>query len=230
MIELKRKEDCVGCWACAQRCPKECISMHEDSEGFLYPEVDASLCIDCHLCEKVCPVIHPGGERRPLASYAAVNRDERVRQSSSSGGVFTALAEKVIARGGVVFGARFDEKWEVVHGWTDSVEGLAGFRGSKYVQSRMGSCFREAESFLKSGREVLFSGTPCQVSGLRLFLRKEYAGLLTVDFICHGVPSPGVWRNYLKEEVARQCDGKNTVSPGPISGKDALVGLLFFRK
>ena len=219
----------MGCGACVQRCPKECITLREDAEGFLYPEADASVCVECGLCEKVCPVLHPGESRQPLMAYAAVNGDEAVRRSSSSGGVFTALALETIARGGVVFGARFDERWEVVHGWTETAEGLAAFRGSKYVQSRMGESYREAESFLKSGREVLFSGTPCQVAGLRRYLRKDYGGLLTVDFICHGVPSPGVWRSYLKEEVARQCDGKNTVSPVPISGRDALVEGVSFR-
>ena len=229
MIQIVNKEDCVGCGACVQRCPKECIVLREDAEGFLYPEADASRCVDCGLCEKVCPVLHPGEAREPLMACAAVNGDEAVRRSSSSGGVFTALALETIGRGGVVFGARFDERWEVVHGWTETADGLGAFRGSKYVQSRMGECYREAESFLKSGREVLFSGTPCQVAGLRRYLRREYAGLRTVDFICHGVPSPGVWRDYLKEEVARQCDGKNTVSPAPISERDALLEGVSFR-
>ena len=229
MIEITDKEKCTGCGACVQRCPKECIVLREDAEGFLYPEADASRCVDCGLCEKVCPVLHPGEAREPLMACAAVNGDEAVRRSSSSGGVFTALALETIGRGGVVFGARFDERWEVVHGWTETADGLGAFRGSKYVQSRMGECYREAESFLKSGREVLFSGTPCQVAGLRRYLRREYAGLRTVDFICHGVPSPGVWRDYLKEEVARQCDGKNTVSPAPISGRDALLEGVSFR-
>ena len=229
MIQIAKKEACVGCGACVQRCPKGCIALREDAEGFLYPEADASRCIDCGLCEKVCPVIHRGEAREPLMACAAVNGDEAVRRASSSGGVFTALALETIARGGVVFGARFDERWEVVHGWTERAEGLGAFRGSKYVQSRMGECYKEAESFLKSGREVLFSGTPCQVAGLRRYLRREYGGLRTVDFICHGVPSPGVWRLYLKEEVARQCDGKNTVSPAPICGRDALVEGVSFR-
>lgn len=182
--------------------------MHEDPEGFLYPEVDTSLCIDCHLCEKVCPVLHPGGERRPLASYAAVNRDERVRLSSSSGGVFTALAEKVIARGGVVFGARFDDNFRnVVHDCADTLEGLAVFWRAKYVQSRVGDSFQSVERFLKAGRKVLFSGTPCQIAGLRNFLRKDYPLLLTADVICHGVPSPGVWRQYMKEDLQERFPG-----------------------
>ena len=111
----------------------------------------------------------------------------------------------------MVFGARFDARWEVVHDYTENVEGLSAFRGSKYVQSRIGDSFRQTECFLKTGRKVLFSGTPCQIAGLKLFLKKEYDNLLTVDFICHGVPSPGVWRKYLKEIAARRAAGKNTV-------------------
>ncbi len=185
--------------------------MSEDGEGFLYPEYDGAKCVDCHLCEKVCPVLNQGRERKPLKVYAAINKDDEIRRQSSSGGIFTLLAEQVIDEGGVVFGARFNEKWKVVHSYTETKGGLAAFRGSKYVQSRMGDNYRKAESFLKSDRKVLFSGTPCQIAGLKLYLRKEYGNLLAVDFICHGIPSPGVWREYLREEVARQCDGKNTV-------------------
>lgn len=214
MIEIKHKEDCTGCCACAQRCPHGCISMREDPEGFPYPEVDRSRCTGCGLCERVCPVLHRSPPRVPLSSFAGVNLDDAVRLSSSSGGVFSALASGVLGRGGVVFGARFDGRWEVCHGWTETAAGLAAFRGSKYAESRIGTSYADAERFLRSGREVLFSGTPCQVAGLLLYLRRPYASLLTVDFICHGVPSPGVWRGYLSEEVARQCD-KNTVFPSP---------------
>lgn len=232
MIQINDKKDCCGCGACVQRCPKQCIAMCEDEEGFLYPHVDAATCIDCSLCEKVCPVIHRDAAREPQSVYAAKNPDEEIRRQSSSGGVFTLLAEGVIARGGVVFGARFNEAWEVEHGYTETVEGLAAFRGSKYVQSRTGDSFRWAEAFLKTGREVLFSGTPCQVAGLRRFLRKDYPNLLTVDFICHGVPSPGVWRNYLHEtcaEVARQGDGKNSVSTHPLRVDDVRIADISFR-
>ena len=215
MINIQDKKDCCGCAACVQRCPKQCISLQEDSEGFLYPMVDASLCIDCGLCEKVCPIIHQADQRTPLGVYAAKNPDEAVRMQSSSGGVFTMLAERVLAEGGVVFGARWDERWEVVHDYVETAEGLAQFRGSKYVQSKIGRTFQQTESFLKQGRQVLFSGTPCQIAGLKNYLRKEYDNLLAVDFICHGVPSPGVFRTYLQEEInetfARKGDGKNSV-------------------
>lgn len=214
MIVLDDKNKCCGCWACVQCCPKKCISMKEDEEGFLYPVVNEDICIDCGLCEKVCPVIHQEEIREPLDVYAAINPDEAIRLKSSSGGVFTSLAEYVIQRGGVVFGACFNSKWEVVHDYTETIEGLEKFRGSKYVQSRIGDCYKQAEDFLKEGRFILFSGTPCQISGLHKFLRKDYDKLLTMDFICHGVPSPGVFRTYLRDEIieiAHKGDKKNSV-------------------
>lgn len=204
--------------------------MQEDEEGFLYPKVDSFHCIDCGLCEKVCPVIHQEPERRPIAVYAAKHSDEKIRLESSSGGVFSAIAECVLKNGGVVFGARFEKDGTVIHGYTETVDGLAAFRGSKYVQSRVGDTYRQAEEFLKSGREVLFSGTPCQIAGLYRFLRKTYNTLLTVDFICHGVPSPGVWRTYLKDETARQCGRKNSVFSHPINkDEDARIERISFR-
>lgn len=199
MINIKEPKDCCGCNACAQRCPKHCINLQEDNEGFLYPKIDINLCIECGLCEKVCPVINQSIKKEPLQVFAAINPDEKVRMESSSGGIFTLLAEKVIQENGVVFGARFDENWEVKHDYTETMEGLATFRGSKYVQSRIEDNYLKAEKFLKEGRKVLFSGTPCQIAGLKKFLKKRYDNLLTVDFICHGVPSPKVWRIYLDE-------------------------------
>lgn len=229
MIQVTNKSKCCGCGACQQICPKCCIRMVEDTEGFLYPEVDASLCIGCKLCEKVCPELNEGLERLPLKLYAAINEDDEIRKASSSGGIFSALAEAIIADGGVVFGARFNEHWEVVHGYTDNVEGLADFRGSKYVQSRIGTSFHDAKKFLQQGRKVLFSGTPCQIAGLKNYLRRDYENLMTVDFICHGVPSPKVWREYLKEEVAQQHNGKDSVLPRPIPEREFLIKDISFR-
>lgn len=230
MINITNIINCCGCEACTQCCPNHCISMQEDNEGFLYPKVDKEACIDCGLCEKVCPVIHQNAPQEPLSSYIAINPNEEIRQKSSSGGIFTLFAENIIAEGGVVFGARFDENWDVVHAWTDTIEGLTLFRGSKYVQSRIGDTYKETKEFLQQGRKVLFSGTPCQIAGLKKFLRKEYANLLTVDFICHGVPSPGVWRRYLSELReslrAERGDGKNSV-PSSIDELPVITGISF---
>lgn len=203
MIKITDKYKCCGCTACVSVCPKQCISLSEDTEGFLYPRVDSVKCIDCGLCEQVCPMLHPvNNEIEPLV-YAAINNDESVRLQSSSGGIFTLLAESVLDRGGVVFGACFDRDWNVIHEYTETKEGLAKFRGSKYVQSHVGNCFIQVKTFLDSGREVLFSGTPCQVAGLKNYLRKPYSNLFAVDLVCHGVPSPEVWKKYLQETVCR---------------------------
>lgn len=190
-----------------QVCPKHCISFEEDTEGFRYPFVDKEKCVNCHLCENVCPVINKSDAKEPIELCAAYNKDESIRLKSSSGGIFTILAEEVIKQGGVVFGARFDDKWEVCHSYTETIEGLATFRGSKYVQSRIENSYKNAKEFLSKGRKVLFSGSPCQIAGLHKFLGKQYDNLLTVDFICHGVPSPKVWRRYLEEIQKNACQG-----------------------
>lgn len=200
MIEIVNKKDCCGCTACVAVCPKTCIALTADHEGFLYPIVDMAICIDCNLCEEVCPVINQGVERRPSATYAAMNNNDEIRMSSSSGGVFSTLAEYTIAKKGVVFGVGFNDIWEVEHQFTDKLSELRFFRGSKYVQSKLGNSYSKVKEFLKTGRQVLFSGTPCQVDGLKRYLRREYENLTTVDFICHGVPSPKVFRKYLVEE------------------------------
>lgn len=197
MITITDKSQCCGCSACAQRCPKQCISMQMDNEGFLYPQVDSSKCIDCHLCEKVCPVINQYDARTPLNVYAAKNSNDEVRHQSSSGGIFTLLAEQTIKDDGVVFGACWDKEWDVKHDYIDNISDLQKFRSSRYLQSVIGDNYLKAEQFLKTGRKVMFTGTPCQIAGLKHFLRKEYDNLLAVEVICHSVPSSGVWQQYL---------------------------------
>ncbi len=232
MINISEKQDCCGCNACVQRCPKRCIVMQEDAEGFLYPKVDENLCIDCGLCEKVCPMLNLDEPNEPQQVLAVKNRNEEERIKSSSGGVFIALAKQTLAKGGVVFGAVFDENWEVKHTWAETIEGVYPMMGSKYLQSRIEDSFKDAERFLRQGREVLFTGSPCQIAGLRKFLRKEYDNLLAVDFICHGVPSPGVWRRYLQEEMQdlsarRAAAGKNTVLFSSLNVMSAVSGIEF---
>lgn len=190
MIIITDKHNSCGCGACVQRCPRQCITMHSDKEGFAYPVVDTKLCTNCGLCEMVCPVINQQPEQAPIATYAAINSDQAVREESSSGGIFTLLAEETINNGVVVFGAAFNDKWQVAHTYANEINDIKKFRGSKYVQSDICGSYSVAEKFLKEGKEVLFSGTPCQIAGLKRFLRKEYKNLKTIDFICHGVPSP----------------------------------------
>ena len=208
MIKIKDKSQCCGCEACVQRCPRQCISLIEDREGFLYPKVDKKACIECNICEKVCPVINQSEAKEPLITYAAKNNDDKIRLRSSSGGIFSMLAEAVLNDGGVVFGVCWDKDWRLVFDYTESIDGLSRFRGSKYLQAHVGDAYIIAEQFLKSGRRVLFSGTPCQIRGLKLFLRRDYDKLLCVDIICHGVPSPGVFRRYLNEEIANVAKNK----------------------
>ena len=200
MLRITEKGNCCGCAACVWACPKRCIRLVGDEEGFLYPTVDETKCVECGKCLKVCPMRQASESKAPVGVYAAANPDEEVRLKSSSGGVFSLLAEYVIKQGGVVFGAAFNERLEVVHLYAETMEGLAAFRGSKYVQSRIGTSYQDAESFLKSGRKVLFSCTPCQIAGLKSYLGKEYPCLLTVDFVCHGVPSPGIFKEYLEAQ------------------------------
>ena len=207
MIIIKEKKDCCGCTACVERCPCHCIIMQVDEEGFMYPIVDKDKCIQCNLCNTVCPIINQKNPQLPKEVYAAKINDANIVLNSSSGGLFSVLSEAVILKGGVVFGARFNKEWNVIHDYAETKEGIKAFQGSKYVQSDIGICFLKAEQFLKEGRIVLFSGTPCQISGLKYFLRKEYDKLVTISIICHGVPSPGVWNAY-KEQIPKALVSK----------------------
>lgn len=197
----KIADRCTGCEACANRCPKDCISMVEDAEGFLFPKIDSGKCIGCELCEKACPVLNPipiHKTQEDVKVYALIHRDEDVRIHSSSGGAFSAIAEYVLEQGGVVFGAAFDEKFDVCHICVDRAEDLYRLRGSKYVQSRIGDTYRQAKEHLHQGRLVFFTGTACQTSGLLGYLGRDYENLITQDLICHGVPSPLAWRKYIR--------------------------------
>lgn len=199
MIDIVDKKDCTGCWGCANICPKSCITMKTNKEGFDYPIVNEDNCIKCKKCINVCPILHKEEiENNPVA-YACFNKDEEVRMESSSGGIFTLVATNVIKDNGVVFGARYNDLFEVEHSYVESVEDIKFFRGSKYVQSKIGYTFTEVKKFLENGRKVLFSGTPCQIGGLKSFLGKHYENLICIDIICHGVPSPLAWKKYKNE-------------------------------
>lgn len=198
MIKIVRKEDCTGCHACYNICPQDCINMEFDNEGFLYPIVHYEKCIECNLCEKVCPIMHQENVKNEPIAYGCYNKNEEVRKQSSSGGIFTLISEIVIKLGGVVFGAGFDEDYNVEHSYIDKIEEIGKFRGSKYVQSKIGDTYKQAENILKNGRIVLFTGTPCQIGGLKSYLRSNYNNLICQDIVCHGVPSQYVWQHYKK--------------------------------
>lgn len=203
---LPNKNQCTGCETCAQVCPKHCILMIPDYEGFLYPHVDITSCIECHRCEKVCPALVKTEGKEPLAVYGYQNKQEEVRLRSSSGGLFSALAEQILLEDGIVFGAVFNDDWVVTHKYCEKMNDLVWFRGSKYVQSRMDNIFCKVKEMLKTGRKVLFTGTPCQIKGLLLFLHKPYDNLFTLDFVCHGVPSPGIWKRYFNEVTGKSYE------------------------
>lgn len=199
MIKILEKSNCVGCHACYSCCPVSCISMEKDEEGFLYPKADENNCIACGICEEVCPGIHRNlRENFREICFAGYSKDEEIRKTSSSGGVFSVLAKNIIERKGVIFGAAFDSEFQVHHVKVDSLTDLKSLKGSKYVQSRIENTYKETEEILKRGQLVYFSGTPCQIDGLKNYLQKEYDNLITQDFICHGVPAPMVWQKYLK--------------------------------
>lgn len=213
MIEILDKKNCCGCAACVQICPKQCISMQEDEAGFLYPNVNKETCIDCHLCEEVCHVLNKKEPQQPLAVYAAKNINEQERLESSSGGLFIAFAKHIIQQRGVVFAAVFNDDFRGVHHtYVETLDGIKPMMRSKYMQSVIGSSYKDCEHFLNLGRKTLFTGTPCQIVGLLHYLRKPYKNLLTVDIICHGVPSPKVWNRYLNEEICLKHIGIGKIS------------------
>lgn len=194
----KNKAKCCGCQACFNGCPKKAISMIEDNKGFKYPIVDKNKCINCGLCKKVCPVLKDDTNTNNIKVYACINKDKNKRERSSSGGIFTLLAQEILKDGGAVIGAAFDENFEVRHICVQDDKDLQKIYKSKYVQSDINTMYVKAKDMLEKNRKVLFTGTPCQIEGLYSFLGREYENLYTHDFICHGVPSPKVWKKYKK--------------------------------
>ena len=204
---FEEKQRCCGCGVCVNACPQKCISMEEDREGFLYPAIDQERCINCNLCERVCPVIQAESDREfAQQGYIVQHRNDEVRKDSTAGGAFTAIAQYVLSQGGVVFGAAYDENFAVHHLAVEIEEELRRFRNSKYVQSRTVESFEKTKEYLLDGRMVCFSGTPCQIEGLKRYLRKDYEKLITVDVVCHTVPSPLVFSKYVQMQKQKIGD------------------------
>lgn len=202
MVELYRcKENCCACTACMSICPKQAITMKPDEDGFLYPVVDESLCLECGLCKKVCvfqkDIKNYNISKEPLATYAAVLKNRVLLKNSASGGAFVALALYILNNKGVVFGCSMDKNMQPKHICIDNISDIKKLQGSKYVQSDLKNTFIEAERYLQENRHVIFTGTPCQISGLKSYLGKDYDNLITVDLICHGVPSPLFFKGYV---------------------------------
>ena len=212
MIEIKNKVDCCGCNACGDVCAHGAITFKTDIEGFWYPEVDKAKCVDCGLCEKVCPNIHAqelkkNDFEKPAKTIAAINKDTLVRWNSTSGGAFSALADAMYEQGGYVSGALYNEDFSVRNYISNRPEDLEKLRSSKYLQSNAEGVYKEIRALLRKGEKVLTCGTPCQMAGLRSFLMKDYDNLIIVDFICRGVNSPKVYRKYL-DSLERKYEGK----------------------
>lgn len=197
-IHITNKTFCTGCSACEQVCAHGAIHMRQDYEGFVYPHVDTKKCNECGLCSMICPQ-KQGEEQREEKTeiYATYNTNENVRAASTSGGLFSLFAQWVIEQGGVVFGAAYTDTWMVRHEVAKDANEYARFRGSKYVQSDVTVIYKQVKTYLKDDIWVLFSGTPCQIDGLKAYLRKDYEKLLTIDVVCHGVPSPKLWSKFL---------------------------------
>lgn len=208
MIEIKNKAECCACTACESICPKKCITMKYDNEGFKYPLVDKEKCIDCNLCEKVCPIIHANEIKKQQHAYIFQNLDDSVRRESTSGGAFTAIAKYVLENNGTVYGVMFNSEFKVIHGRVEKEEELYKFRNSKYVQSDVGNSFSEVKKDLDSNRLVCFSGTLCHIEGLKKYLIKNYKNLILVDVVCRAVPSPLVWKKYLDMRKTKYKDIK----------------------
>lgn len=199
MITLfNEKKNCCGCGACENICPKKAISMKEDEYGFIYPEINRDLCIECHLCEKVCHFQSRTNYSNEHKAYAAVTKNQEILMNSTSGGIFTTIALEFIKDGGYVAGSIYDENFNVVHIVSNKVEDVYKMQGSKYVQSSINDTYFQIRKLLLKKEKVLFSGTPCQVDGLYGYLQRDYDYLYTIDIVCHGVPSNKMFQDYLK--------------------------------
>lgn len=196
---LCNKNDCTGCATCAQICPQGAINMVKDEKGFLYPQIDSAKCINCLLCEKKCPVNELERMTNPSPTvYACWHKNMDIRLKSSSGGVFSAIAEYILKNGGIVWGAAYSENLVLTYQYIENIEDLDKLRRSKYVQAKVNDSFKLIKEQLESGRTVLFTGTSCHIRGLYSYLPKKlHENLITIDFICHGVPSPSVFRKYI---------------------------------
>lgn len=194
---FSEKSQCCGCMACIDVCPQNAIVAETDPEGFLYPKIEQDQCIKCGRCKAVCPFSGQLLGERPYQYVAAQAKDQKLREESTSGAVFPILAEAVLKLGGVVYGAGFDSSMHVAHQRAVSLDELDRLMKTKYVQSDTTGIFRMAQQDLQAGKQVLFVGTPCQTAALKQFLQKDYPGLLLVDLICYGVPSPGIWARYV---------------------------------
>lgn len=228
MIKIQEKSDCCGCGACSNICKRKAITMQQDDEGFLYPTVDNKLCNDCKRCETVCPFIHSYEPRLGDSQvYGAKNKDQVQRKNSSSGGIFPLIANWALDNQYSVIGVGFDRNWHTEHQVITDRLNLHRLCRSKYVQSNTRDIYVQVREMLQKGKKVLFSGTPCQCSALRRFLAKDYDGLICVDVICHGVPSPKIWDKYLNEKCEEYKEQRGNISDVQFKIKNITKGYVW---
>lgn len=223
-MNLCDAKECTGCLACYNACSHSAIKIESDILGFRYPKIIANSCVECGLCASVCPILNPLLGREPDIIFSGWSKDNSVRIDSSSGGAFSEIARFFLERGGVVFGCVLDPHFRAVHTYIENVADLPKLRRSKYVQSNIAFSYSEAKRFLKVGRQVLFSGTPCQIAGLLSFLKRPYENLYTVDLVCHGVPSPQLW-----EEYKAYIEKKEKMKVKEIRFREKTISWIFFR-
>ncbi len=207
LFEICTSELCSGCAACVNICPKKAIALIENDKGFLYPQVNVDKCVNCNLCKQTCPQNFSPKLNAPITIYAGLAKDNEIRKSSSSGGIFSILAEEIFKQNGIVFGAVLQEDMTVCHTYATNSFELNRLKGSKYVQSNIEDSFQITKSFLDNDKFVLFTGTPCQIAGLKNYLKKDYDKLITADILCHGAPSPLVFRKFIKYKM--DCNNKS---------------------
>ena len=222
IIDVIDKKKCTGCSACINNCPKQCIKLLRNNDGFLYPVINQLDCINCGQCDKTCPILnYPDLKKIETTAFAAHSLDDAIRCESSSGGIFSMIAKSILEKDGFIYGAAFNKDFQVQHICIDKESDLWKLRGAKYAQSNISSCFKQIKNHLDTGNYILFSGTPCQIAGLKSFLHIEYEKLFTVDFVCHGVPSPLVWEKYVQY---RSDEDNAGVLPEKINLRDKKTG------
>lgn len=209
-MHVENKSNCTGCGACFNSCPTKAITMEWNNNGFYTPYINSEKCVNCGLCERICPLDKYKSQNieQPQV-FAFQNCDKEILYKCASGGAFASLANLVIEHNGTIYGVVYDDDMKVCHAKAESIEDLEKMYSSKYVQSDTKEIFAQAKADLDNGKTVLFSGTPCQIAGLKSFLRKDYEKLLTVDLVCHGVPSPKVFEMYKKEYIKQQLQSLN---------------------
>lgn len=225
MTKLADKKNCTGCTACANACPHGCITMQEEEFGFLYPRIGEN-CIHCGMCKRACPILNPTEKSKDSMAFAAYSKNDATKMNSSSGGLFTELAEAILADGGVVYGSEYDSDYKVRYCAIEDSRELYHLQGAKYSQSILEDTFKEVRKSLESGQKVLFVGMPCAVAGLKLFLYKDYPNLFCIDFVCHGVPSPKAWKEYVRYRAEADNSG---VYPKRINQRSKISGWSRYR-